>query len=774
MKTWRLRTSLSLLLAVTTALTFLVIGSAILVLRVPQINAEATRAVQSDARDKARLLEFYLAGLEAQLKPLAMLAAGTPPRTLTTILAATVADGRQFLGAYLVDRDGIVRAAVLPPQRQQSRSSLLGADLSRTPLFRSLAGRDSAWSDKHLSASSGEVVVGVAVRSGEWTVIGEVIPGLLRETVNALAGNSRDMLLVVDASGEWIADSSGGGERKENLGALPTVQAAFARIGDGQIVADGGEQRFVGSARPQNLGWTFIVTRPAGFANAELRRVVLLIGAAFAAALLIGLLLAIGWARRLARPVQQLIARTRLLADGAYEQAAKARRASNIAELQELDSNLQTMADAIGEREASLRHSEKELETIFNASPVAISVSDTRAGYRALKVNEAWVRQFGHTAADAVGKTGDELGLWVTAEDRELFVARFRYGPGVYDDLEFWLKHADGHLLLCRVSARVIEVAGQRLLVMVSDDITEARRMAAELRHINEELEVRVEQRTAQLSEANSELAGALDHLQRAQDELVRTEKLAALGRLVAGVAHELNTPLGNGLMAVSTLAAHLDAFRGELASGLRRSALEGFVASVDTASGIALRNLERAAELIASFKQVAVDQSSSQRRRFPLRQAVNELLTAMRPTLARSGHQVVADIPATIELDSYPGPLEQTLGNLIDNALRHAFDGRRGGRVTIAGEAVDEERIRLVVADDGCGIAEEHLARIFDPFFTTRLGQGGSGLGLHIVHNIVDGILGGHIEVASSAGAGTRFTLLLPIRAPANEAAGG
>jgi PAS domain S-box-containing protein len=608
------------------------------------------------------------------------------------------------------------------------------------------------------------MVVGVAVRAGDWTVVGEVAPALLREPLATLTGSDQDALLVVDASGDWIADNAGGGERKENLGALPAVQAAFAD-GGSRIVADRGQEFFVGGARPQNLGWTFIVTRPAGFANPEIRRVVLLVAAAFGAALLIGLLLAIGWAQKLAQPVQRLIERTRRLAAGDYEEAAP-RRPSNIAELNELDAHLQTMAAAIRAREASLRDSERELEAIFNASPVAISVSDAANDYRAFKVNEAWVRQFGHSARDAVGRSGEELQLWGDPQDRDLFVRRFRYGPGVYDDLEMQLRHADGRRMLCRIAARVVEVAGQRLLVMVSEDITEARRMAGELQRVNEKLEERVERRTAELRAANDELAGALDHLRRTQDELLRAEKLAALGRLVAGIAHELNTPIGNGLMAVSTLDGRLEEFRAASADGLRRSTLDGFVAAVDTAVGIATRNLQRAAELIASFKQVAVDQTSSQRRRFRLRQTVDEMLTAMRPTLSRGGHEIAVDIPPQIELDSFPGPLEQVLGNLVENAFRHAYPDGARGCVTIAAEA-GVGSVRLFVADDGCGIPEAHLPRIFDPFFTTRLGEGGSGLGLNIAHNIVGNILGGGIEVDSRPGAGTRFALTLPFRAP-------
>jgi C4-dicarboxylate-specific signal transduction histidine kinase len=295
--------------------------------------------------------------------------------------------------------------------------------------------------------------------------------------------------------------------------------------------------------------------------------------------------------------------------------------------------------------------------------------------------------------------------------------------------------------------------------------------MQIELQSVNEELEARVVQRTAALTSTNAELADTLQHLKQAQNELVRSEKLAALGRLVAGIAHELNTPIGNGLMAVSTLEAHQHEFKDTMAAGLKRSTLDAFVENVGLAAQIATRNLNRAAELVASFKQVAADQTSSQRRSFNLKQVIDEMLVAMRPTLSRSTHRVETDVPDHLVLDSFPGPLGQVLGNMIDNAIRHGFDQREGGLISITAHRSGDNQVTLLVTDDGAGIAAEHLPRIFDPFFTTRLGQGGSGLGLNIVHNIVTSMLGGSIEAASPQGKGATFVLVLPTRAPEQSA---
>lgn len=271
----------------------------------------------------------------------------------------------------------------------------------------------------------------------------------------------------------------------------------------------------------------------------------------------------------------------------------------------------------------------------------------------------------------------------------------------------------------------------------------------------------------ASLAERNRELAQTLDALHHTQAELVHSAKLASLGALVAGVAHELNTPVGNALMAVTTLAEYQRDFERNLASGISRSALQTYMQTAHAASDLLERNLNRTAELIHNFKQVAVDQASEQRRSFDLAQVLREIIQAMDPMLRNASCVVLNQVPEGIGMDSFPGPLGQVLINLIDNSLKHAFEGRVQGRIRIRAQLISASRLSLEFADDGVGIAEEHIARVFDPFFTTKLGQGGSGLGLNIVHNIVTRVLGGQIEVHSESGQGARFRLELPLLAP-------
>lgn len=289
--------------------------------------------------------------------------------------------------------------------------------------------------------------------------------------------------------------------------------------------------------------------------------------------------------------------------------------------------------------------------------------------------------------------------------------------------------------------------------------------MRASLAHSVEKLEERVNARTAEVRQAHAELQGAMDHLRQTQERLIQTEKLASLGSLVAGVAHELNTPIGNGVLVLSTMADQSRAFKRHMAQGLTRTQLDQFLGHLDEGIRIALGSLNRAAELVQDFKQMAVDQTSLRRRSFDLKELVSETLTTISVVHKHGPARYAIDIPEGIRMESHPGAISQIVSNLYENALIHAF-GERGGLLTLWARQEGTEVV-LKVSDDGVGVAPENLARIFDPFFTTRLGQGGSGLGLSIVFGLVSGLLGGQVEVSSEPGQGTCFSFRLPLTAP-------
>jgi signal transduction histidine kinase len=262
------------------------------------------------------------------------------------------------------------------------------------------------------------------------------------------------------------------------------------------------------------------------------------------------------------------------------------------------------------------------------------------------------------------------------------------------------------------------------------------------------------------------QLVRTLATLNEAQEDLVQAEKMASLGQLVAGVAHEINTPIGVGLTAASHLSEATAKFdRLFTDQKLKRSDLEHYVNVATESADMIQANIERAAQLIQSFKKVAIDQTSGERRRFEMAALLEDVLASLRPEFKHSAIKITSDCPPDLIADSYPGALTQIFTNLVMNALIHAFEAGQPGTlsIAIARSAGGDEAI-ITVRDDGKGIPPEHRPKIFDPFFTTRRGLGGSGLGLHIVYNIVTATLKGRLSCRSRVGAGTSFHIRIPL----------
>ncbi|PHV07937.1 hypothetical protein CSQ96_08630 [Janthinobacterium sp. BJB412] len=270
--------------------------------------------------------------------------------------------------------------------------------------------------------------------------------------------------------------------------------------------------------------------------------------------------------------------------------------------------------------------------------------------------------------------------------------------------------------------------------------------------------------------ELSGQLGLALEEQRGLQESLITAEKMASLGALVAGIAHELNTPIGNSLLTATALSDMAGEFERKLSGegGVKRSVLQAHLGDVRQACAIMAGSLARAAELITSFKQVAVDQASGQRRRFRLDELLHDTLATYAVQLRRANCTVRLDVAPELEFDSYPGSLGQVLSNLLNNALLHGFEGRASGLITISARREEGGMVRLALRDDGRGMPAETLRRVFDPFFTTKMGQGGSGLGMNIVYNIVGAVLKGKISIDSAPGAGTTVVLTLPLALPA------
>jgi len=275
-----------------------------------------------------------------------------------------------------------------------------------------------------------------------------------------------------------------------------------------------------------------------------------------------------------------------------------------------------------------------------------------------------------------------------------------------------------------------------------------------------------------ELRTAKESAEAALLNLQTAQKSLIEAEKLAALGGLVAGVAHEVNNPVGISLTVASTLAHRCEEFAKEVNAGdLRRSRLNEFISTTLDASRQLSANLHRAGELIQSFKQVAVDRSQAEARVFDLKEATQQIIASLRPGLAKRQLDLTLECPDGISMNSYPGPYGQVLTNLFINSVTHGFTDGREGAIALRIRPQGDKHVAIEFSDNGRGMSEDVRRHAFEPFFTTLRGQGGTGLGLHIVYNIVTQKLGGQIELATRPGSGSTFSIVLPREVQAREA---
>ena len=342
---------------------------------------------------------------------------------------------------------------------------------------------------------------------------------------------------------------------------------------------------------------------------------------------------------------------------------------------------------------------------------------------------------------EIIVESAELQGIWISAENFRL------------DIIFVWLAAILNFLFLHWMKSR--------------QDLSHSDRHRKKLSLTNEALELRVAERTRALASSNVSLIETLQNLDIARKELVQSEKNAALGSLVAGIAHELNTPIGNAVLISSTLTDTSAEFSALTKSGLTKAALERYISDITRGTEILSRNLSKAVTLISSFKQLSADQHSEQRRIFSLAQVVEEIQLVMAPRIEQTTHKLTIDVPPDLIMDSYPGPLGQVIMNLIVNSLLHAFDGVSQGKMSLQARLIEIDKIELSFADDGLGISAQVLGHVFEPFFTTKLGKGGSGLGMNLAYNIVTKLLGGKIEIVSTIGQGATIRMELPLQAP-------
>ncbi|CAK0773121.1 hypothetical protein WCLP8_4980002 [uncultured Gammaproteobacteria bacterium] len=393
---------------------------------------------------------------------------------------------------------------------------------------------------------------------------------------------------------------------------------------------------------------------------------------------------------------------------------------------------------------------ERRWRSILEESPVGISIL-AMDDHQRLYTNPGYDALFGF-AVHSAALTRPIAQSFVNPDDADRLFDLFSR-DGAVSSLELRRRRADGSIWWSLHDVRLIDFMNRPAYIVWHYDVTF--RHEAEQNH-------RVAKERAEVEKERAE--AALAELRATQHSLIEAEKMASLGGLVAGIAHEINTPVGITLTAGSMLADTTLEIKAKVESGtLRKSEFNRYLAvAVETSQQIVSNSL-RAAELIQSFKQVAVDQTSDGRRPVNLGHYLSEILISLGPRLRKTAVKVTIDCPDKLMLDTWPGPLAQVVTNFVMNSLIHAFPDGRSGLISITVSVTPDNAVQMVYADDGDGIAPEYLSKIFDPFFTTNRVGGGTGLGLHIVYNIVQQKLKGKITVESTLGHGTAFTIIFP-----------
>ncbi len=395
------------------------------------------------------------------------------------------------------------------------------------------------------------------------------------------------------------------------------------------------------------------------------------------------------------------------------------------------------------------------LQQVIDTVPAVINVKDKQLCY--VLMNRYMAGIFGIEPKDAIGRTTSDLmsryGAQKTDENDKRVLAAGR-GLGFYE--EEYIDVAGNMRQWLVNKLPLLDADGQiEHIVTVALDIGERKRGELEMRKAKDAAEA------------------ALRNLRETQNSLIEAEKLAALGRLVAGVAHEVNNPVGISLTVASSLERKSALFAAEVARGdLKRSSLNDFLATSRDAASQLVANLNRAAELITSFKQVAADRNYSDQRIFDLGDLTEQVVMSLRPGLRKHNLTLTVDCQPNLTMNSYPGPYGQVLTNLFLNSVAHAFPDGKPGTVDIQVRESGKDNVEILFSDNGCGMSLDVRRRAFDPFFTTRRDQGGTGLGLHIVYSIVTNRLGGRLDLDSQPGGGTRIQIILPRTAPLELAA--
>ena len=414
--------------------------------------------------------------------------------------------------------------------------------------------------------------------------------------------------------------------------------------------------------------------------------------------------------------------------------------------------------------ELNFAESEAQLEELVKTSPLPMIIAEPPPTGNVLLYNTSFIEAFGYVIDDIPDLNAWWPTVYPDPDYRAQTLGRWN------DAIGKMLVDGRNHLedpFFARVrtkneSDRFVEINlslhAHRCLVILND-ITE---------RINSENELRLAKELAETALNN--LKCAYSDLKAAQEQLVQSEKLASLGRLVAGASHEINTPIGVALTVSTLLSDQLTSFNNLYRSNnLRYSTMNKYIADTEECLDLLIKNVRRSAELVHSLKQVSADQASEKIRSFDLMLCLQDTVRTFGPLWLKSGHELDLICPDAIEINSYPGVFSQIIANLISNSITHGFETGHHGRITINARATGIDAVELTYHDDGKGIPSDIQSNVYEPFFTTRRNIGSTGLGMYIVYNLVTSKLGGAIDLLSKDGEGVLFTIRFP-RAPASS----
>lgn len=670
---------------------------------------------------------------------------------------------RFFESIYLLDDQGIVTNVGFASGDGSEGRQFIGLDLSGQPFYQQTRGRsETYWSNAYTSTLTGETALTVAIPYVKGLIVGSFHLKRLDEIAAKAEAGGGVEVMVADKRGVLIRGPDATLSNQQlNVSNLSVVQLGLEGKEGARRYEFEGRARLGSVMVIPGTGLLLVLSQDLSTALAPVfgLRVTLIAGLAVSA-LLAGLF-ALWNTKKVVRPLARLGENVRRIASGAYELAEDGEHYA-FPEFDRLAWDVSAMAGTIQTREKELKESEERVASLLMSTGEGICGMDIQ-GVCTL-CNPAALALLGYREPEQLlGRNLHQAihyaradGSPYPAEECRASRAFFNGEAAHVDDEVFW--RADGTSFPVEYRAHPLFKEGEVIGGVVSfTDITERKRAEDRAAAFNRDLEQRVAERTRDLEES-------LAALKKAQGQLVESERLASLGGLVAGVAHEINTPVGVGYTAASLLEGRTQEILEKSRDGaIKRSDFEAYLDTASESTGMILSNLDRAVRLIRSFKQVAVDQSSEERRLFNVKEYADGVLQSLQPKLKRTRHMVTVSCPDDVEIFSYPGAFSQIITNLVMNSLQHGFQEIEQGRIQLEFSREKGGRLLFLYRDNGRGMQATQAERIFDPFFTTSRASGGSGLGMHVVYNLATGPLNGEITCQSAPGEGIEIRIALP-----------